>query len=278
MKPYMKILAAMLLVVLLATSAALPIAAVSAVYPVGREYRSSPYYDALMAYRLTGDMRYDVLAIAFSQMGYHEGNNESEMHGGNTGGERNFAEYNRIYGKLDNGEGNGVSYGYQWCAAFVSWCMRHAGVPQELAVTEVSCNRMMRWHRENGTYRARESGYDPLPGDLILFHKGSGVPNHIGLVVGTDEDRVYVIDGNGREEMVTTHVYRRNSMRVLGYCVPDYVTQEGTVFDFPLSGHQPGALYTAGTLIAAAALLGGATLAVVVIVKFCRRKLRAGRN
>ena len=105
---------------LMICAAILPAGAVKPVYEFGGEYQSSPYYNNLLSYELTGDGRYDALAVAFTQLGYHEGDSDAEMNGENGSGSRNFVEYNRMYGKLDNGEGNGMSYGYSWCAAFVS--------------------------------------------------------------------------------------------------------------------------------------------------------------
>ena len=259
LKHYLKIAVTALLLLCLTAAAVFPAAAVTPVYDFSSEYKSSSYYYNLLAYVPTGDMRYDVLAVAFTQQGYHEGDRDADMHGGNANGSRNFVEYNRMYGPLDNGEGNGVSYGYHWCAAFVSWCLRHSGVPEEVAVTEVSCNRMLKWYRENGTYHARQSGYTPLPGDIILFHDGSGTPHHVGLVLGVSGGRVHVIDGNGKENNVTTHVYHHNSAKILGYCVPDYTTRAGTVYDFLPETQviDPVAVTLSATTVAVIAAVGG---------------------
>ena len=227
-----RISALVLLCIWLSTIAAVSASAVSPTYAVSEDYASSPYYTALTELKLCGDERYDVLAVAFTQLGYHEGDGETDFDGANETGSRNFAEYNRMYGKLDNGEGNGMSYGYSWCAAFVSWCLRQGGVEETAAVTEVSCRRMTDWYRERGAFHSRQSGYVPLPGDLVMFHDGDGVPSHVGFVLGTDQGRVHVIDGNGREDSVATHVYHHNSRAIYGYCVPSYDTLPGTVYDF----------------------------------------------
>ena len=222
----------LLSVIMLANTYILSASAVEPIYKVGAEYAASPYYTALTEVTLTGDGRYDTLAIAFSQLGYHEGDSEAEMNGANTSGTKNFAEYTRLYGKLDNGEGNGVSYGYSWCAAFASWCLRHAGVAAEAAVTEVSCRRMTDWYRERDRFYSRRSGYVPQPGDLIMFQEKYGLPSHVGLVIDTEWGRVRVIDGNGKENSVAIHEYHRSDNKIYGYCVPDYTVKEGTVYDF----------------------------------------------
>ena len=91
-------------------------------YEYGDAYKTSIYYDNLLEAKskLTGDHRYDVILIALSQVGYHEGNSDADMDGWNLGGSENFVEYNRLFCKLE-----GV-WGYAWCAAFVSWCQFQA--------------------------------------------------------------------------------------------------------------------------------------------------------
>ena len=157
--------------------------AVSPVHKASDEYLAGEYAAKLAALELTEDQRVDVILVALSQLGYHEGNSDADMGGANNIGSRNFVEYNRIYGKLDNGEGNGESYGYAWCCAFATWCARQAGVPKEIVPIEVSCQRLIQNHFEPmGVYHTRERGYKPKTADFIFF-KGKTSPrisNHVG--------------------------------------------------------------------------------------------------
>ena len=222
----------------------LPVRAVTSTYELSREYQESVFSEELADYELTGDMRRDVVSIAYTQLGYHEGNRESDLHGGNLSGTRNFTEYNRLWGALDNGEGNGNSIGYAWCAAFVTWCLRQGGVPANVAVSEISCQRMTDWYRSNSNYYRRTDGYRPIPGDIVMFRYGSGGANHVGLVVGVENGRVYTIEGN-TTDMVGLRSYSLQNTAILGYCVPAYTTQPGAVYDFPLtSDHQTGEYIT----------------------------------
>ena len=223
---------------------ALPARAAVPTYKMSGAYTESVYYDGLLSYELTGDMRRDVVSVAYTQLGYHEGNGEWDLHGGNMSGRRNFAEYNRIRGALDNGEGNGNSLGYAWCASFVSWCLRQGGVPTDIAVSEVSCQRMVDWYRAHADYYRRTDGYEPIPGDIVMFRYGSGGANHVGLVVGVEDGRVYTIEGN-TSDMVGLRSYSLSNSAILGYCVPDYTTLEGDDYDFPLTAdHEPGEYIT----------------------------------
>ena len=211
--------------------------AVTPTYYVSNEYKSTKYYEALSDYKLTGDERLDVVMIALSQYGYHEGNSDADMHGGNADGHKNFAEYNRMYGKLDNGEGNGMSYGYSWCASFVSWCLRQARVASSTVETFVSCSKAVRNFRSQGIFKEASSGYIPKAGDIIFFvtpeEKANGyISSHVGFVIGTDSGFVYTVEGNTDNYIVCQKAYALDAEKIVGYAVPKYKTVEGTVYDF----------------------------------------------
>lgn len=202
------------------------VSALTPSYNVGPMYKESAYYRRLLEVELTGDHRYDFISVAISQLGYHEGNSELDMDGMNIDGSKNFVEYNRVYGKVDNNEGNGVSYGYEWCAAFVSWCLRQAGIPKDVATTEISCNRMTNWYKknDNNTFFMKNV-YTPLAGDIIMFADEDS-PSHVGLVLGMKDGYVYTIEGNSGGK-VGIHSYKQTSDYIYGYCVPKYTSVEG---------------------------------------------------
>ena len=69
-------------------------------------YQSGPYYTKLMQVQLTGNQITDLIAVAASQLGYHESNSASDLTGTGTG-TGNCTEYGRF---------NGTN-GYAWCAS-----------------------------------------------------------------------------------------------------------------------------------------------------------------
>lgn len=227
----LKRFAVLLLAVALAAAVfPLGVTGVEGTYEFSTEYKSTVFYKRLSEYTLIGDNRYDLLAVAFTQLGYHEGDSDADMHG-YSNGDRNFVEYNRLRSPLDNGEGNGVSYGYEWCASFVTWCLRHADIPHKIGGSEIGCNSILSWYKRASTYHSSATDYVPLPGDIILFGKrladGSENASHVGIVVGVDGDTVYTIEGNNGGE-VATHSYDRASSWIVGYCVPAYTIIEDT--------------------------------------------------
>ncbi len=210
-------------------------------YKYGDAYKTSVYYDNLLEAKskLTGDQRYDVIMIALSQVGYHEGNSDADMDGWNLGGSENFVEYNRLFCKLE-----GI-WGYAWCAAFVSWCQYQAGVPAEIDCSEVSCPRMINEIlKPQGLYKTRESGYTPIIGDLIYFKNktSTAVSTHVGLVIGVRDGYVYTVEGNGGEK-VARHKYALDDSYIVGYGALKYETKEGTdysVFSLEEDSANPG--------------------------------------
>jgi hypothetical protein len=97
--------------------AALPAAALTPAYPITGSYLSSTYHENLLKLPRTGDRAFDTVAVALSQLDYHEGNSTADFDGENRNGSRNYTEYNYAFGQI------GGTYGYAWCAAFASWCL-----------------------------------------------------------------------------------------------------------------------------------------------------------
>ena len=230
-----------LLIPMLALPSAASIKPNYSAYQYGEAYMTSNYYDQLLEAKskLTGDHRYDVILIALSQIGYHEGNSDADMDGWNLGGFDNYVEYNRLFCKLD-----GI-WGYAWCAAFVSWCQFQAGIPAEIDCSEVSCPRMINEIlKPQGLYKTRESGYIPLIGDLIYFKNKSStaVSTHVGLVIGVRDGYVYTVEGNGGEK-VARHKYALDDTYIVGYGALKSDTKEGTdysVFSLTEDSAKPG--------------------------------------
>ncbi len=207
------------------------VGAVNEPYTMTSTYKSGKYYANLSKVRLTGDQARDVLAIAMSQVGYHEGDSESDMHGVSTFGTRDFVEYNVLAGKYDNDQGNGISYGYYWCASFVNWCLRMAGVSESASGSEVSCQRWYSDCKEIDIFKSK-SGYIPVSGDIVFFRDdGSAVSStHVGLVRYSDGAYVYTIEGNTSNgdayssdgEYVALKQYPLTSKYIVGYATPRY--------------------------------------------------------
>lgn len=215
---------------LAAAVSVIPVSARGAVYSRPSEiYKKSQFARNLEAVELTGDMRVDVIAVAMSQLFYHEGDSEKDLDGMNTSGDGNFVEYNYAYGKLDQAGNGTLTYGYPWCAAFVSFCLRRSLVPTSIAPTHVNCTSWVNLFKK-GTSNYKfygPSGYTPIMGDLIFFKNNSGttrISDHVGLVLGVTDEYVFTIEGN-TSGGVFTRVYERDAAKIVGYAVPNYESE-----------------------------------------------------
>ncbi len=211
-------------------------------YEYSEEYKSGQYYTNRMSVKPTGDMRTDILAIALSQIGYHEGNSRADMDGLNTRGGGNFVEFNRLSGIYDSS----VDYGYAWCAAFVNWSLYEAQIPRELTGAEVSCTLWVedffsnQSHTETEIYKFSKgysdtATYTPQSGDLVFFRNiGSGrISTHIGLVRYCDGEKVYTVEGNTSSKymdaeggQVCIKEYAIDDPYIVGYGTPKYTTKD----------------------------------------------------
>lgn len=127
-----------------------------------------------------------------------------------------------------------------WCACFVSW-----GIAQVESYLDYSSGELPRFANVNtgmnnfkttggssenyGTWIEKTatvgtpSPENLIPGDLIFFdweEKGGhdGNPDHVGVVLFTENGRVYTIEGNsGSTRSAAVHSYDMNDECILGY-------------------------------------------------------------
>lgn len=185
-------------------------------YKVSSYYKDSTYYQNLLALPLVGDGAFDTLSAALSQYGYHEGGKTADLHGGNTTSTGNYTEYGFAYGKV------GGTYGYAWCAVFVSWCMQQAGEEDSAGGAFASCSLWVARLKELGQYTSR-SAHTPRMGDLIFFRSAgvSRVSDHVGLVRYVKGGRVYTVEGNSSGQ-VALRDYALGDTYIVGYGTPQY--------------------------------------------------------
>lgn len=82
----------------------------------------------------------------------------------------------------------------EWCACFVSWCYNRMGKSEPRFA---GCQSQgIPWFVNHGQWGDR--GYPNVaPGDAIFFDWDlDGSADHVGIVIGTDGERVYTVEGN----------------------------------------------------------------------------------
>ncbi len=164
-------------------------AAQSLEYSASSSYKNSSFYKKLTQVKLTGDQVTDIVNVAKSQVGYHEGYSSSD-YSGYASGSGNVTEYGRWYGRQ----------GY-WCNIFVSWCANVAGVPASIfpKLSGVGNAYYSTMPSVNAECFSFSSGKKLEAGDLIFSCTCSGsygCIDHVGLVTAVDENTIYTVEGN----------------------------------------------------------------------------------
>ncbi|MBS5737456.1 MAG: CHAP domain-containing protein [Clostridiales bacterium] len=201
----------------------LPFTAGAVVSPMSEAYKSGVYYKNLLSAQMTGYGGADVVSVAMSQLGYHEGASPDDFDGEGSSS-YNFTEYNYFYGSLDG-------YGYAWCATFVSWCLRQAGIPVSTVPANCNCASWVSQFKNMSRFFS-PSNYTPKTGDLIFFTPlgGDSVSGHVGIVLYTRNGYVYTIEGN-TSDAVKQRRYSLSNQTIVGYGVPNYSDYSSTSSD-----------------------------------------------
>ncbi len=165
------------------------------------EYRLSKYYDALCRVQRTGDLRTDIAAVALSQVGYHEGSDINDV-SGNSVGSANFTEYGVNYGTPND----------YWCAMFIWWCARQAGV-EESIIPKTEWAKTATFGCE---YAAFGSGIEVQKGDILFIdNTGDEYEDHVALAVDVTADTITTVEGN-TSNSVKKRTYSRSDGRTKG--------------------------------------------------------------
>lgn len=123
-------------------------------------------------------------------------------------------------------QGYAVSYDDEWCATFVSTVSIECGMT-DIIPTECSCERQIKLFAGLGCW-VEDDAYVPLPGDIIYYrlgNKDSGDctkwANHVGIVIGTCEGKIRVIEGNNADK-VTYRTLPIDDPIIRGFAVPSF--------------------------------------------------------
>ncbi|MGN0582805.1 MAG: CHAP domain-containing protein [Oscillospiraceae bacterium] len=168
----------------------------------------------------TGNQREDIVKVAETQIGYHEGAN-------------NDTKYNRWNGTISGYPVDG--YGYPWCQCFVSWCANQAGIATDIIPRTAGTYVGRDFFVKQGTFekgRAYGGNYTPRRGDIIYYTSDGAGPCHVGIVSDCNGSAVYAIEGNYSDKVGTRSISISDSY-ILGYGVPNY---DGVIVSAPTYG------------------------------------------
>ncbi len=125
-------------------------------------------------------------------------------------------------------QGYPVKYTDKWCATFVSTVSIQCGFT-DIIPTECGCQRQIGLFEALGCWEENDA-YIPLPGDIIYYCQENpsegdctGWSDHVGIVVGTDGDRIKVIEGNYNGRVAYRYI-KVDDPTIRGYGLPNYST------------------------------------------------------
>ena len=139
---------------------------------------------------VSGKQVEDIVLIAKSQRGYHEGSDANDLKGSSTGS-GNYTEYGRFYGY------NGVA----WGGYFIYWLGRMVKCSQNLFTLAT---------------KAYNSS-DVRVGDIVIMRNGE----NRGIVSRISGSTIWIIEGN-YSDRVTETPYSITSSSITGYAHPAY--------------------------------------------------------
>ena len=161
----------------------------------------------------TGNQRIDMVEIARTQIGYCG----------------IAARQNRVATKYTRFVTNNHGF-LEWCAHFVVWVARQAGVNDQIIRTTGGAGPVSL----GVDFHPRDT-YTPQPGDLVFFNwnrTSNVLADHVSIIENVANGRIYVISGNFRNG-VTRHNYLLTNMQIIGFGVPRYINSEGSTVQTP---------------------------------------------
>ena len=112
-----------------------------------------------------------------------------------------------------------------WCANFVSWIMYQAGAPLKNPHTggwRIPGTFTLREYYEAASrFKPANSGYQPLPGDVVIYRNSPVFGDHANIVLKNDNGALTTVGGNeaNRIRVFINHDKRYDGL--LGYGVPN---------------------------------------------------------
>ncbi len=171
---------------------------------------------------ITGDLRTDVVSIAYSQLDYTESTSnytigeDGETHYG-------YTRYGAWYGN---------EYG-TWDSMFAAFCLHYAGIDESVFPVNSGAYAWAVQLQEAGVY-SDAADYTPSAGDIVFFDTDyDGRVDRTGVVASTDTNAgvVIIIEGDytvSEAATVCEHIYALSDPTIVGYGVLP-VTEEAEV-------------------------------------------------
>ena len=112
-----------------------------------------------------------------------------------------------------------------WCANFVSWIMYQAGAPLKNPHTggwRIPGTFTLREYYEAASrFKPANSGYQPLPGDVVIYRNSPVFGDHTNIVLKNDNGVLTTVGGNETNRIRVFVNHDKQYDGLLGYGVPN---------------------------------------------------------
>lgn len=110
-----------------------------------------------------------------------------------------------------------------WCANFVSWVYREAGVPLKNPNSGSwrlpGTYTLRDYYEAEGRFKPAQSGYNPKVGDVLLYDNPSTFGQHTNIVIKYENGRVTTVGSNEPGGIRVLEYSAQNSAGFVGYGV-----------------------------------------------------------
>lgn len=149
------------------------------------DIETAQYWEKIIPQTLTGNWGEDITAVAYSQLGYRESENNFVLAEDGVS-LRGYTRFGAWYGE---------PYG-EWNAMFVSFCLHYSGIGGDVIPYSSNCGIWASQLGQTGLLYW-QSEYTPFPGDLVFFDRDSdGVADSVGIVTEIGEAMMTFAEGD----------------------------------------------------------------------------------
>ena len=160
------------------------------------------WLDTIDEVEITNNIPENLVAIALSQVGYEESNNNFEY---DSDGNRNgYTRYGEWYGN---------PYG-KWNTMFVSFCLHYANINNADELKSAGAEALRLSWQERSVYSSADE-YTPQRGDVVFFdNDNDSTADTVGIITSVGEDSIVVIMGDSDGKVESLNLPTDN---VVGY-------------------------------------------------------------
>ena len=183
--------------------------------PESKDEAKSAMTEAIRSFNIENGVAPEVanaIAMAYSEIGVGEdyivGTVSGDMEYPSLDANGNTTLLSKENGGIQANTGEMEKYGGRkgdaWCVKFLSWLY---GDGQGINFSDkfssqyadISVSSIRAEADNKGQYSTVESGYQPVPGDIMVLENNGA--SHVGMVINNDKDYVYTIEGNADNEV-----------------------------------------------------------------------------